>query len=80
MKLPVCIACGREMKIDRVGVNVEYLNLNGTGEKISADTAKCEGCGVEIVCRFAERPFALHFTPNYDKVRADVVVHEAAYL
>lgn len=80
MKLPICVTCGREMRIDRVGVNVEYLNLNGSGEKISADTAKCEGCGVQVVCRFADKPFVYGFQPNYNESRTDVLVREVAYL
>lgn len=76
MRNPVCVKCQREMHRSRIGVVVEYRNLNGSGEQISADMAKCGSCGFEVVAGFAERPFALHFESDYQPGEADVFVFE----
>lgn len=66
------------MKLKEVGVNVEYQNLNGSGEKISGDQFICPNCGANVVARFADRPFAFHFQPDYKRGKADVIVKERA--
>lgn len=76
MRNPVCVKCQRVMEKSRIGVVVEYQNLNSSGEKISADLAKCGSCGFEVVAGFAERPFAFHFQSDYRRNQADVFARE----
>jgi hypothetical protein len=68
MPRPVCIPCKREMKSLKVG-EVVLLNAGRmtmrTGYKVEqvpyqayhGDSFECEGCGAQIVTRYAEQPF-----------------------
>lgn len=80
MPRPVCVPCGREMMWERVGVVVQLdaKASRGPYQQWRGDTAKCPGCGAEVVARFAERPTWEHFHDDPPEM-PDVVVPEGPH-
>lgn len=79
MPKPVCVKCSVEMRIERVGVVVQFNALSSSRPDKAymsrrADTAKCPECGVEVVCRYAEGGWAVHHTAEPEK--PDIIVEE----
>ena len=71
--------CGREFRTLKVGVRVLQELDNGSPYKLfSADLLECPGCRHQIL-RWAARPIAEHFEPEFGKVMAQspVVTYEA---
>ncbi len=64
----VCVGCGREMKTEKQGMVAQALATFGPYYKIEVDKLRCELCGYEILCGWAQEPLTHHFYDGFDAV------------
>lgn len=67
----LCVPCGREMTINRNGILVEMLTVNGPYYLVYADAYKCIVCGHAVLLP-SQNPLAFSHEPDYAAVKADV--------
>lgn len=77
MPRPVCVACKREMTLVRaVPVQFNALAVAGAYEQWMGDLARCEGCGAEVVARWAEQPYWRHHHGGQVGESPSIVIEE----
>ena len=79
MPRPICVACNREMRmVQAVTAQLNAIATKGPYQQWQGDLAHCDGCGVEVVVRFALQPSWEHYMGADSPKRSDpyVVVEE----
>ena len=66
----ICVKCEVGFKTERNGVIVAELFQNDSAiyRLWMADLFKCPKCGHEAILRFADKPFALRFSDDCQKI------------
>jgi DNA-directed RNA polymerase subunit RPC12/RpoP len=69
---PVCVKCGKEMKIEKSGATALYYAFDPPEPYVvyGADLWECVKCGNQILNGFGREPIWQHFEgnmPNWDK-------------
>lgn len=64
---PICVACQIEMRWTENGVYVLEMaqSVGGVYKIWMADLCQCPLCSVQVIARFADRPYAEHWQENF---------------
>ena len=76
MPKPVCISCGREFRVKKIGVRAqENIGANGEPYKIwSADIWECPKCLYQIISGYGSKPMSNVFDKDFKQIQETVEI------